>query len=448
METGLLRLREAASLLASRDPATESAATLTERVIELRTLIDGLEGTWLRLLAAVDRCGLVDGGTGAWLRSECRLSPAAARTQVALARRLADRPAVATALTAGDISVEHARVVTTALAELADADERSAAAAEAPFLTVAGRLDPTRLRREIAHARHALLPEVAAAADEAVHARRHLDVARTFDGAVAVSGVLDPEGGETLLSALAALSDPAEPDDPRTPGQRRADALVQLCRQRLDSGQLPTTAGARPHLTVIVPLNALTLPAATRPPRPLGAPEASAGGVPTGAGQLSASAAGNPANAEHSGAFAGGDPTSLRRLSGGLVGGETSWGAVLGPEAVRRLACDASVSRVIVDPAGEPLDVGRRTRTIPAAIRTALVVRDRGCVFPGCDRPPPWTDAHHVRHWADGGATSLDNLVLLCRRHHRTVHEGRRPLVREHGRWRFRPDERAGPRAA
>jgi hypothetical protein len=80
---------------------------------------------------------------------------------------------------------------------------------------------------------------------------------------------------------------------------------------------------------------------------------------------------------------------------------------------------------VIFDGPSQPLDVGRRTRVVPPAIRTALAVRDRGCVHPGCDRPPPFTDAHHIRAWIDGGATSLDNLVLLCRTHHRLLHEGK-----------------------
>jgi HNH endonuclease len=70
-----------------------------------------------------------------------------------------------------------------------------------------------------------------------------------------------------------------------------------------------------------------------------------------------------------------------------------------------------------------PLSVGRATRTIPTHIRTALCLRDQGCRFPGCDRPPAWTDGHHIIHWADGGPTALDNLVSLCRRHHRSVHE-------------------------
>jgi 5-methylcytosine-specific restriction protein A len=98
-------------------------------------------------------------------------------------------------------------------------------------------------------------------------------------------------------------------------------------------------------------------------------------------------------------------------------------GAISG-ETARRIACDARVSRVITRGSSEPLDVGRATRVVPPGLRRAVVVRDRECRFPGCDRPPPWCDAHHVVHWADGGDTKLANLVLLCRRHHRMVHEG------------------------
>jgi hypothetical protein len=91
---------------------------------------------------------------------------------------------------------------------------------------------------------------------------------------------------------------------------------------------------------------------------------------------------------------------------------------------VRRLACDASVTRIVLGPRSEPLDVGRRTAVVTGALRRALIARDRACRFPGCDRHHGWCDAHHVRHWADGGATGLHNLVLLCRRHHRAIHEG------------------------
>jgi hypothetical protein len=94
------------------------------------------------------------------------------------------------------------------------------------------------------------------------------------------------------------------------------------------------------------------------------------------------------------------------------------------PEAARRLACDAKVSRVITDGAAQPLELGRATKVIPPALRRAVALRDGGCRFPGCGRPPGWCDAHHVRHWADGGETALGNLVLLCRPHHRAIHRG------------------------
>ena len=93
------------------------------------------------------------------------------------------------------------------------------------------------------------------------------------------------------------------------------------------------------------------------------------------------------------------------------------------PGVARRIACDASVMRVVLSARSEPLDVGRKTAVIPPAMRRAVVVRDRHCRFPGCDRPHTWCDAHHVRHWADGGPTAAHNLLLLCRRHHTGVHD-------------------------
>jgi hypothetical protein len=109
----------------------------------------------------------------------------------------------------------------------------------------------------------------------------------------------------------------------------------------------------------------------------------------------------------------------------------------LTPQAARRIACDAEISRVITRGPSEPLELGRRTPVVPASLRRALVVRDRGCRFPGCGRPQAWCDCHHVVHWADGGETSLSNLVLLCRPHHRMVH-GRFGLEMVDGRPVFR----------
>jgi 5-methylcytosine-specific restriction protein A len=85
---------------------------------------------------------------------------------------------------------------------------------------------------------------------------------------------------------------------------------------------------------------------------------------------------------------------------------------------LRMLCCDAQVIPIVLNGAGQPLDVGRATRTIPDGLRRAVTARDRGCAHPGCDRPPSWSEIHHIREWARGGATRLDNLVMLCKVHH------------------------------
>jgi hypothetical protein len=178
---------------------------------------------------------------------------------------------------------------------------------------------------------------------------------------------------------------------------RRADALVELARRQLQGGSLPQVAGQRPHLTVTVAASAL------------------GGGV--GAEALRG-------DAGSSGAFCGAPISSAaqrRDTDAGVA--RLGWVGAVPIETAQRIACDAAVATVTVDAAGTPLDVGRTRRTIPAALRRALVVRDGGCRFPGCDRPPEWTDGHHIRAWADGGATRLDNLVLLCQRCHTRVHE-------------------------
>ena len=106
------------------------------------------------------------------------------------------------------------------------------------------------------------------------------------------------------------------------------------------------------------------------------------------------------------------------------------------------MLCDCTLHRVLVDQQGAVLNYGRGTNTISADLRAALIVRDQGCRFPGCGRPQAWCDAHHVRHWARGGSTSLGNLVLLCRRHHRLIHQGGFRVVMREGTPVFsRPDD-------
>lgn len=193
---------------------------------------------------------------------------------------------------------------------------------------------------------------------------RYLHISRTFEGMVKLDGLFDREAGETLIDALDAATTPPTENENRSAAQRRADALVDL----VSTGG--TRRRNRPELLVHVDLQTLT-----------------AGDLPRG----------------------------------GLS--ETQAGVVLGAATVRRIACDASVRRIVFGADAQPLDVGRALRVPNAALRIAVAARDRHCRFPGCDRPHWWCDEHHIEHWADGGPTNLDNLLLLCRYHHTAVHE-------------------------
>jgi Domain of unknown function (DUF222)/HNH endonuclease len=422
---GLGRLAAAVSGLAGEDLAGLPDAEAAARVLALRGLLERLEGQWLRELAAVDArgaAGAEDGvqapSTAGWLRGRLRVGAAAARW-VGLARALFRGPLEGTgrALAAGELSAAHAAALAQGVQDL---PARTAAAAEPVLLEAALRLDPPRLRRLVAHLVDVADPDGTAARAQRQHERRGIWLSPTFEGMLAVDGLLDREAGETLLAALEPLACPASAEDGRSGPQRRADALAELARRALEGGRLPRTGGIRPQLTVTVEL---------------------------------ASLLGHP----------------------GTPGGQGGLGSPLPTETCRRLACDAALTRVLVtresshpshhgprDDGGgtaaaagglgarlqaavallpaalggaptQPLEVGRTARVVSAAQRAALAVRDGGCSFPDCDRPPAWCEAHHLRHWLHGGPTDLANLALLCRTHHRAVHEGGRRLHRDRG---------------
>jgi hypothetical protein len=186
------------------------------------------------------------------------------------------------------------------------------------------------------------------------------------DGVVRVSGALGVEDAAIVTAALQPLSGPV-PDDNRSFPQRRADALVDVCRLALRTGELPQDGGEPPQLAVTVRFD----PLASR----------------------------------------------LGACPGVLPDGER-----ISAAAARRLACDARILPLVLGGASQVLDAGRSRRLVHGPLRRALTVRDGGCAFPGCDRPARWCDAHHLRSWSGGGRTDLDNLVLLCRHHHRLLH--------------------------
>jgi hypothetical protein len=355
-------------------------ARLEEDFAELQRASELIDAERLRRLAEIERRGTYrrDGHLSAasWLASTFKVAWGTARTEVRMARALEDMPVTRRALEDGELSMSAARV----LVDARDADHEAFRSSEATLVEAARIHSMQDVRRVAAYWRQAAEREAAMGGEEKLRERRRLHASVTFMGMVRVDGDLDPETGETLLTALRAVLDAESrtkgTDDGRTPAQRRADALGEVCRQWLDLGERPTVAGERPHVTVTVGTEAL------------GGGEPAGGAVGGGAGGIS--------ELDHTGPV---DPTLARRIS-----------------------CDGSIRRVVLAGRSEPLDVGRRTPVVSPALRRAVIVRDRGCRFPGCDRPHSWCDAHHVVHWADGGPTALANLVLLCRRHHRMVH--------------------------
>jgi hypothetical protein len=172
--------------------------------------------------------------------------------------------------------------------------------------------------------------------------------------------------------AAGAFDDVTDPEaiarrDPRTAAARRADALTEVCRRALAHGDLPENGGEKPHLVITM---------------------------------------------------------KWEQLRDATAAGLLDTGDLLTPATARRLACDALIIPAVLGGQRQPLDLGRARRLIDGPLRRALILRDRGCAFPGCDRPPTWCDGHHAVSWVDGGPTSLTNAVLLCEFHHRIIHRG------------------------
>jgi hypothetical protein len=218
---------------------------------------------------------------------------------------------------------------------------------------------------------------------------------------VLIHGRLDPEGGATLITALNALTPPPAQGETRTTRQRRADALIELARRALTTDRLPTTGGMRPQVGILVtPQHLINQPTTT----PQATTPQTTGAQTTGA---------QTTGAQTTAALAAAPPW-------------LDWIGDVPASIAQRIACDADIWRIILDPAtGQPTNVGRTHRLVPTRIRKALHARDRGCRFPGCRAPTPWTDAHHITPWAHGGPTNINNLILLCRFHHTLTHEGR-----------------------
>ena len=364
---------------------------LEREITTLASQIHAATCRWLELVAEYDaREGWAQWGSRScahWVAWQCGIAPGPAREHVRVARRLVELPLVRAAFAAGELSYSKVRALTRVENVQREQD----------LLDLARHATASQLERLLRAYRGVVAAERAAAGGEP---ERWLALDHADDGSLLLRGRLPAEEGALVMAALEVAQDfLASQDVPA--GTRRAD----------DEGLRDVPAGT--------------------PRRSLGAVRAEAL-VAMADAFLAADSAGRPART-------GGDRYQVvvhadaATLAGDAAGGrcELEDGSPVAIETARRLACDASLVRLI-EHDGQPLRIGRKTRTIPPALRRALKARDRGCRFPGCGSRR-FLDAHHIEHWADGGATDLENLLQLCGYHHRLLHEGGYRIMRGPG---------------
>ncbi len=346
-------------------------------VTGLQQLADAVSAATLMAVAAFDAGG--DGqvrhgaaSTQAWIRGACRVTGAEASERVRIARSARGLLAgPVEQVRDGALTYEHLRAVERGVRHLPQAQQLQAV----ELLTDLAQVAPVGdVRTAGKHLHYVLDPDGALADSCQQFDRRYLTLAPLLDGMTSLDGLLDAEAATLLTAALQPFLVPADAGDTRTAAQRRADGLVQIIASAADHALLPIVGGERPNLQVIVD------------PRPTAPP-------PTGL-----------------------LPGRLAQAPGGP--------AFLHPVGVARIACDAQLTALLLDEHGVVVDLGRTRRLFSPQQRRLLAIRDSRCRFPGCDRPPAHTDAHHVVSWLDGGPTDLANALLLCRHHHRHVHEG------------------------
>lgn len=379
----------------------ELAATVARREEQARR--DYAER--LALLAEAESRGLAAslgyGNEAKWLGEVLNLNPAEARRRVAHATATAAStcasgarieallPRTEAALSAGEISPEHVSEIHNVLEQVSGRVDRACYEdSEATMVALARQSNPAAVRR-LGRRVLAYMDQDGRAPDEASQAtpRRSFACHYQRTGWMKFDGVLDPETAAQLQGMFGPLAKPEPSDesgqaDTRTLPQRQGDALAEIIDVAARADETATQGGERAAMTVTVSLEELR--------------------------------------------------RRTRAAILDLPGRTTS-------EALRRLACQAKVVPAVLGTNGEPLDVGRAVRLATGAQRRALVLRDGGCAFPGCDRPPKWTTAHHIVQWVDGGPTDLHNLVLLCARHHRRIHHTEWQVSTRGGRAEFYP---------
>jgi hypothetical protein len=341
-------------------------------------LVGGVAALELALLREIDGRGVAleqgASSTVAWLRDRYRLSGSRASGQVRFAATMHELAETGAALAAGTVNAEQAGVIAAAVSDL---PARLRVAGQEYLIEQAAVFGPRELGRLGQRLLEVIAPQVAARQaweqlnrdEQRAHAQCDLRLVDEPGSArVRLVGRLDQEAAAVVRAALEPLCAPrpsGNDGDTRSPGQRRADALVEVCRLALARDELPDHGGQRPQIVVTI---------------------------------------------------------DLETLRTGIGTATLDDGSLLSAATARRLACDAQILPAVLNGRGQILDLGRERRLFTGPLRRALVLRDGGCAFPGCDRPPRWCEGHHIIGWLHGGTTDLTNAVLLCGHHHRLVH--------------------------
>jgi len=372
-----------------------SLEELEAQITELAGHLNAANYRWLLLIAEFDRRkGWADGklpSCAHWLNFKCGLNLGAAREKVRVGHALEGLPKIAASMARGELSYSKVRALTRV----------AGPATEETLLMIALHGTAFHVERLVSGFRRAQEAE-ALSCEVQQHTQRSVNYWFAEDGSLVLKARLPAVAGALLIQALDAALEAIPQKEIRAQGveerwisyaSRRADALA------------------------VVAEGFLAAPAAA------------------------SDTADRSSSADRYQVVVHVDAETLQERSAGRC--EIEHGPSIPIETVRRLSCDASLIKVLENEKGEPLNVGRKTRSIPTAIRRALNSRDAGCRFPGCTHQR-FMDAHHIEHWADGGETKLTNLVSLCRLHHRLVHEGEISIqTLPDGTWRFlHPDGR------
>lgn len=309
-----------------------------------------------------------------WIRVNCHMTSVAAGDRLAVGQQLERVPQSIDAMAGGEIGFPHLALIAREAEAVAESGTNFEFD-ETPLLTKARNFTVGRFRNFCHHERHANDAKRYVELEVDSVEARTLSLRTGEGGMLWINGIIDPEGGNILRTAIEPLARRNGQGAERKRDRRLADGLVEMANRLLDSGSLPGHGAERPHLQVTATLDTL-----------------------------------------------------LQRL--GAPAADIEFSLPISATAVARLACDCSVTRIVLGSDSQVIDVGRSKRVIAPAQRRALRVRDKTCRWPGCDRPASYTSGHHLVHWIHNGPTDLDNLVLLCHRHHWMVHEGGWQIVR------------------